>query len=214
MADDFRERRAAGDDERPPFGWPAGRRRPGDPAAAQPAAEGRERPADAPPAADQANRLRPSGQLQRSAPQGRSWGSGEAPPPPGIPGQARISALRQSQQAAAAAAAEAPARTTDRTQVEVAAGQKGNPQAEAAKIRLHELLIEELEHGALEGLAPDQQRDAVMKAARELLAQEGLSLGGASREELLEAVADEALGLGPLEPLLRDPTISEVMVND
>jgi pilus assembly protein CpaF len=96
-----------------------------------------------------------------------------------------------------------------------AAGVKGaNPQAEAAKIRLHELLIEELEHGALEGLAPEQQRDAVMKAARELLQQEGLQLGGASREELLEAVADEALGLGPLEPLLRDPSISEVMVND
>jgi pilus assembly protein CpaF len=89
-----------------------------------------------------------------------------------------------------------------------------NPQAEAAKIRLHELLIEELEHGALEGLAPEQQRDAVIKAARELIVQEGIQLGGASREELLEAVADEALGLGPLEPLLRDPSISEVMVND
>ena len=48
-------------------------------------------------------------------------------------------------------------------------GAKGapNPQAEAAKIRLHELLIEELEHGALEGLAPEQQRGAVIKAARE-----------------------------------------------
>ncbi|MBE0609892.1 MAG: CpaF family protein [Dehalococcoidia bacterium] len=89
-----------------------------------------------------------------------------------------------------------------------------NPQAEAAKIRLHELLIEELEHGALEGLAPEQQRDAVVKAARELIAQEGIQLGGTSREELLEGVADEVLGLGPLEPLLRDPSVSEVMVND
>ncbi len=99
--------------------------------------------------------------------------------------------------------------------VEALGGAKGaNPAAEAAKIRLHELLIEELEHGALEGLAPEQQRDAVMKAARELIQQEGIQLGGSSREELLEAVADEALGLGPLEPLLRDPSISEVMVND
>ena len=95
-------------------------------------------------------------------------------------------------------------------------GAKGapNPQAEAAKIRLHELLIEELEHGALEGLAPEQQRGAVIKAARELIAQEGIQLGGSGREELLEAVADEVLGLGPLEPLLRDPSVSEVMVND
>jgi pilus assembly protein CpaF len=89
-----------------------------------------------------------------------------------------------------------------------------NAQAEAAKIRLHELLIEELEHGALEGLAPEQQRDAVIKAARELLVQEGLQLGGTSRDELLQGVADEVLGLGPLEVLLRDPSISEVMVND
>ncbi|MGK2964117.1 MAG: CpaF family protein, partial [Tepidiformaceae bacterium] len=91
---------------------------------------------------------------------------------------------------------------------------KGNPQAEAAKLRLHELLIEELEHGALDGLQPQQQREAVVRAARELIQQEGISLGGASRDELIQAVADEVLGLGPLEPLLRDPSVTEVMVND
>ena len=91
---------------------------------------------------------------------------------------------------------------------------RGNPQAEAAKIRLHELLIEELEHGALEGMAPVQQREAVIRAARELIQQEGLQIGAQSRDELLEAVADEVLGLGPLEPLLRDPTVTEIMVND
>jgi len=91
---------------------------------------------------------------------------------------------------------------------------KGNPQAEAAKIRLHELLIEELEHGALEGLAAEQQREAVVRAARELIVQESLQLGGVGRDELVEAVADEVLGLGPLEPLLRDPGVTEVMVND
>jgi pilus assembly protein CpaF len=91
---------------------------------------------------------------------------------------------------------------------------KGNPQAEATKTRLHELLIEELEHGALEGLDPKQQREAVVRAARELIQQESLQLGGVTRDELLDAVADEVLGLGPLEPLLRDPAVTEVMVND
>ncbi|MBA4180701.1 MAG: type II secretion system protein E [Anaerolinea sp.] len=93
-------------------------------------------------------------------------------------------------------------------------GTRNNPLAEAAKIRLHELLIEELEHGTLETLPPEQQREAVIRAARELIVQEGLQLGGTSKDELLEAVADEALGLGPLEPLLRDPAVTEVMVND
>ena len=96
MADDFRERRASGDDERPAFGWSGARRRlAGDQAAGppQPADSNEESP---PPSGEQTARLRPSGQLQRPAPQGRSWGDVEAvpPPPPGIPGQARMSALR------------------------------------------------------------------------------------------------------------------------
>ncbi len=90
----------------------------------------------------------------------------------------------------------------------------GAQQNEAAKTRLHELLIEELEHGALDGLAPDKQREAVLRAARELLSQEDIQLAGTVRDELIESVADEVLGLGPLEPLLRDPSVSEVMVND
>lgn len=220
MADDSRDRQPS-EDERPAFGWSNARRRLG--------ADGNRPNADAesggnpPPPAGDASRLRPSGQLQRPAPQGRSWGDVEsiAPTPPGIPGQPRLSAVRAGapapqpeQPASRELQRPEPMRPAAR-QIESLAGGKGaNPQAEAAKIRLHELLIEELEHGALEGLAPEQQRDAVMKAARELLQQEGIQLGGASREELLEAVADEALGLGPLEPLLRDPTISEVMVND
>ncbi len=229
MADDLRDRRASGDDDRPAFGWSGARRRLGgepepDRNGAPPPA-----PADASVPPNEAGRLRPSGQLQRPAPQGRSWGDVEAvpPPPPGIPGQARMSALRNAAAASGPTPAPAPRRAEPQSRpepmrpapraVEASAGgasRTANPQAEAAKIRLHELLIEELEHGALEGLAPEQQRDAVMKAARELLQQEGIQLGGSSREELLEAVADEALGLGPLEPLLRDPSISEIMVND
>jgi len=91
---------------------------------------------------------------------------------------------------------------------------QGSDQMEAAKLRLHELLIEELEQGALDGMPPEEQRTAVSRAARELIAQEGIQLGGSSRDELIESVADEVLGLGPLEPLLRDDTISEIMVND
>lgn len=226
MSDDLRDRRAAGGDERQPFGWAGARRRLGDqPGASQaenpaPAGGGAEDPAEPP-------KLRPSGQLGRPLPQGRRWGDVEQvpPPPPGIPGQSRLSGLRPGAPPASAPPPE-PARMEPPQRPTRVAANPGaaatpvslrgtpNPQAEAAKIRLHELLIEELEHGALEGLAPEQQRDAVMKAARELIAQEGIQLGGASREELLEAVADEALGLGPLEPLLRDPSISEVMVND
>ncbi len=226
MSDDLRDRRASGDDGRQPFGWAGARRRMGEqslppaPEGQAPAGEGQPPPLEPP-------KLRPSGQLGRPSVQGRTWGDVEQvpPPPPGIPGQPRMSGMRPgaaptpapAPEPARAEAPQRPVRTAPNTAAPSALGAtKGtpNPQAEAAKIRLHELLIEELEHGALEGLAPEQQRDAVMKAARELIAQEGIQFAGTTREELLEGVADEVLGLGPLEPLLRDPSVSEVMVND
>src|SRR5207244_9751416 len=43
--------------------------------------------------------------------------------------------------------------------------------------------------------------------------EEGLALTRAERVRMLEQITDEILGLGPLEPLLRDETITEVMVN-
>ncbi len=159
--------------------------------------------------------LRPSGQFGASQARRGGWGEVEdvprapAPPAPAAnqPGPApRPPATLRSEPA------EPPRRRAEPNRAP--ADPRSNPAADAAKIRLHELLIEELEHGTLEGLEPEQQREAVRRAARELISQEGLQLGGASREELLEAVADEVLGLGPLEPLLRDPSVSEVMVND
>lgn len=226
MPDDFRDRRAAGDEERPAFGWGARRRiLPAGPSEGPRAQPPRGSDDTIPsPGNPEALKLRPSGQFGAGRGSGRPWGQVEpaAPPtPPGIPGQGRSGGLLRtggSQQAGPPGEPPGgpPLRPVRPVQVDAPGGrgQGVNAVAEATKIRLHELLIEELEHGALEGLAPEQQREAVIKAARELLVQEGLQLGGMSRDELLEAVADEALGLGPLEPLLRDPSISEVMVND
>ncbi|MFN0147613.1 MAG: CpaF family protein [Dehalococcoidia bacterium] len=122
--------------------------------------------------------------------------------------------LRPASASAPNAEAPDPAALARRRAATAAAADTRNPVADAARIRLHELLIEELEHGTLDKLPPEQQREAVIRAARELITQEGIQLGGMSRDELLDSVADEVLGLGPLEPLLRDPRISEVMVND
>ncbi len=81
------------------------------------------------------------------------------------------------------------------------------------KFTLHQRLIEELDPNKLEGLGRDKAREAVEQAARTLIAQEMPGIVGTTRDELVSAVADEVLGLGPLEPLLRDGAISEVMVN-
>ncbi len=84
---------------------------------------------------------------------------------------------------------------------------------EQLKFTLHQRLIEELDPSKLEGLEKERAREAVESAARTLIAQEMPGIVGATRDELVSAVADEVLGLGPIEGLIRDPSVSEVMVN-
>src|SRR5438105_10491298 len=83
------------------------------------------------------------------------------------------------------------------------------------KGRVHEELIHELDATQLADdvsyLSP--ARKAVEQAAEERLAQIDAALGRQDRLRLASEIADEVLGYGPLEPLLRDPTITEIMVN-
>jgi len=79
--------------------------------------------------------------------------------------------------------------------------------------KLHQRLIEELDPAKLEGLEPDKARASVETAARALIAQEMPGIVGATRDDLVTAVADEVLGLGPIEGLVKDGSVSEIMVN-
>lgn len=81
------------------------------------------------------------------------------------------------------------------------------------KYRLHQRLIEELDPTKIENPDPIKAREVVDAAARQLIATEMPGVVGFSRDELVAAVCDEILGLGPIEPLLQDPAVSEVMVN-
>ncbi|HEX6032198.1 MAG TPA: ATPase, T2SS/T4P/T4SS family [Tepidiformaceae bacterium] len=210
MSDERNDRRDRGNDA-PGFGWSGARRR------LAPGAEPNIPPTEGSTARKAApesrtSRLRPSGQLGNAR---GNWGLQEETPVP-VPEEEerpqRPTLVKPGPVPGPDQEGVPPARRRPQTPPHDAL--KGNAQAEATKTRLHELLIEELEHGALEGLDPKQQREAVVRAARELIQQESLQLGGATRDEMLDAVADEVLGLGPLEPLLRDPAVTEVMVND
>ncbi|MCJ7509579.1 MAG: CpaF family protein [Dehalococcoidia bacterium] len=77
--------------------------------------------------------------------------------------------------------------------------------------RFHQKLIDELEAEKLEAMSPDKRRQAVQEAVRALLARE--SLNALVRDAVAARVVDEVVGLGPIEPLLHDASISEVMVN-
>src|SRR5215831_13061841 len=62
-----------------------------------------------------------------------------------------------------------------------------------------------------QGSAPGDPRTALAARARELL--RGELLSGSELERLVEAMLDDALGAGPLEPLMRDLDVTEVIVN-
>ena len=81
------------------------------------------------------------------------------------------------------------------------------------KVTLHQRLIEELDPTKLEGLETGRAREAVVGAARTLISQEMPGIVGGVRDELIEAVVNEVLGLGPIEQLLKEAAVSEVMVN-
>lgn len=81
------------------------------------------------------------------------------------------------------------------------------------KFRIHERLLKELDIQKLDGKEPAAMRASVEEAAGLVLLREGVPLARQERARLVIEIADEVLGLGPLEPLLRDATITEVLVN-
>src|SRR5215216_1682132 len=81
------------------------------------------------------------------------------------------------------------------------------------KSRLHRTLINRMDLTKLSTLTPEQVHAEVSRLAESVLAQEAMPLSVAERERLVNDVQHELFGLGPLEPLLKDPTISDILVN-
>jgi pilus assembly protein CpaF len=81
------------------------------------------------------------------------------------------------------------------------------------KARLHRTLINRMDLTKLSSLTPEQVHAEVSRLAEIVLAQEAMPLSAAERERLVSDVQHELFGLGPLEPLLKDPTISDILVN-
>jgi pilus assembly protein CpaF len=81
------------------------------------------------------------------------------------------------------------------------------------KVRLHQKLLDEINLSAIERMPRDQFIPEVGAIIHELLAHETVPLNEPERKQLVADVLDELLGLGALEPLLKDPTISDILVN-
>jgi pilus assembly protein CpaF len=81
------------------------------------------------------------------------------------------------------------------------------------KARLHRMLINRMDLTKLGMLEPDQLHEEVARLASTLLAQEDTPLSAIERERLIHEVRHELFGLGPLEQLLADTSISDILVN-
>lgn len=81
------------------------------------------------------------------------------------------------------------------------------------KVRIHERLVDSLDLSVLAQVSQEELRTEVRNLTAELLLEEAPRLDPATRSRMLDEMCDEVFGLGPLEPLLRDDTISDILVN-
>jgi pilus assembly protein CpaF len=82
-----------------------------------------------------------------------------------------------------------------------------------AKVRLHRRLIEEINLSALERLPGDEIRRHVFGMVSQYIIAERLPLNAEELDLFVAEILDEMTGLGPIEPLLKDPSINDILIN-
>src|SRR5688572_19876243 len=87
------------------------------------------------------------------------------------------------------------------------------PQYIELKANVHRKLLNRLNLEALASTERSRAEADIRALLFDLIAEEGMPLSMGERDAILGDVIDEVFGLGPLEPLLRDTTISDILVN-
>jgi pilus assembly protein CpaF len=85
---------------------------------------------------------------------------------------------------------------------------------ESYKAEIHRTLISKLDLEKLSRVNSGQARQAVLGIVKEIMTDQRVPLSYEEQEKIQADLLDEVFGLGPLEPLLRDPKISDILVND
>jgi len=81
------------------------------------------------------------------------------------------------------------------------------------KVSLHQRLLETINLSAIEKVEPEEFRAEASELVKELLVLEQIPLNSTERSRLVNEITDEMLGLGPIEPLLKDPSVTDILVN-
>jgi pilus assembly protein CpaF len=81
------------------------------------------------------------------------------------------------------------------------------------KVHLHRRLLDMMNLSVIDQMTPEEFRGSVGEMVQELVHEEQTPLNQAEQTQLIADILDEVLGLGPLEPLLKDPTVTDILVN-
>jgi len=82
-----------------------------------------------------------------------------------------------------------------------------------AKVRLHRRLIDELNLAAIDMMSVAELRQQVFKLVSDHVLAERILLNSQELDNFVDEVLDELTGLGPIEPLLKDPTVTDILIN-
>jgi pilus assembly protein CpaF len=86
------------------------------------------------------------------------------------------------------------------------------PEYQELKFTLHRKLLDRINLEALSSMAGERVRAEIRAAVAKLVEEEKTPLSLVEKDRVIEEILDEVFGLGPLEPLLQDPTISDILV--
>src|SRR5437868_11132599 len=93
-------------------------------------------------------------------------------------------------------------------------GSAGAARQSDLKSKVHRKLLQSLNSETLRLISKERLRGEIGRAVEKLLLQENIPMTLPERDRIIEEILDEVFGLGPLEPLLKDPTITDILVNN
>jgi len=94
-----------------------------------------------------------------------------------------------------------------------ASNERNNEAYHELKSRIHQGLLDRMDLAVLESLPQDRLLVEIKTLVERLLIEERTPINDIERQRIVQDIQHEVLGLGPLEPLLADPTISDILVN-
>jgi pilus assembly protein CpaF len=90
---------------------------------------------------------------------------------------------------------------------------KQSSQYTELKMRMHQRLLDMINLSVIDKMPPEEFRREIGEMVRELLLEENKPLNHTEQNQLVDDILDELLGLGPIEPLLKDASITDILVN-